>query len=152
MKMGRVMTNSAGVRCALAALLLLLAVGCSDDDSAKDKTDDPTAKVQVELGKKFTWNDFTVSQGWALETTTQMIEMEEQDQPFITGEVTNNADEARFAVFEFVFAGDGKLQATIHCTSELKLAPGKSSPMDCPGFGQVVPRGYDLIQVQPVTR
>lgn len=137
------------LRGALAALLLLLAVGCSDEEP---KPDDPTAKVKVELGKEFTWNDFTVSDGWALETTTQMIEMEEQDQPFITGEVTNNADEARFAVFEFVFAGGGELQATIHCTSELELAPGKSSPMDCPGFGQVVPRGYDLIQVQPVTR
>lgn len=137
------------LRGALAALLLLLAVGCSDEEP---KPDDPTAKVKVELGEEFTWNDFTVSDGWALETTTQMIEMEEQDQPFITGEVTNNADEARFAVFEFVFAGDGELQATIHCTSELELAPGKSSPMDCPGFGQVVPQGYDLIQVQPVTR
>lgn len=140
------------VRGALAALLLLLAVGCSDDDPAADKASDPNAKVQVELGEEFTWNDFTVSEGWALETTTQMIEMEEQDQPFITGEVTNNADETRFAVFEFVFAGDGELQATIHCTSELELAPGKASPMDCPGFGQVVPKGYDLIQVQEITR
>ena len=146
------MTDSLGVRGALAALLLLLAVGCSDDEPAADKTSDPTAKVQVELGEEFTWNDFTVTKGWALETTTQMIEMEEQDQPFITGEVTNNADEARFAVFEFVFAGDGELQATIHCTSELELAHGEASPMDCPGFGQVVPKGYDLIQVQPVTR
>jgi hypothetical protein len=136
------------VRGALAALLLLLAVGCSDDEP---KTDDPTAKVQVELGEEFTWNDFTVSKGWALETTTQMVEMEEQDQPFITGEVTNNADEARFAVFEFVFAGDGELQATIHCTSD-EIPPGKAGPLDCPGFGQVVPKGYDLIQVQEITR
>jgi len=139
------------VRGALAALLLLLAVGCSDDEPANDRTDDPTAKVQVELGQEFTWNDFTVSDGWALETTKQMIEMEEQDQPFVTGEVTNNADEARFAVFEFVFAGDGELQATIHCTSD-EIPAGKAGPLDCPGFGQVVPQGYDLIQVQPVTR
>ena len=139
-------------RGALAAVLLLLAVGCSDDSSASDKSDDPTATVKVELGEEFTWNDFTVSKGWALETTTAMIEMEEQDQPFITGEVTNNADEARFAVFEFIFAGDNELQATIHCTSELELEPGKASPMDCPGFGQVVPQGYDLIQVQEITR
>ena len=140
------------VRGTLAALLLLLAAGCADDSSATDQPDDPTAKVQVELGQEFTWNGFTVSEGWALETTTQMIELEEQDQPFITGEVTNDGDESRFALFEFVFVGDGELQATIHCTSELELAPGKASPMDCPGFGQVVPQGYDLIQVQPVTR
>jgi hypothetical protein len=149
--MGPVMTNSFGVRGALAALLLLLAVGCSDDPSADATPDDPTAKVEVELGEEFTWNDFTVSEGWRLETTTQMIEMEEQDQPFITGEVTNNADEARFAVFEFVFAGDRELQATIHCTSE-EIPAGKAGPLDCPGFGQVVPRGYDLIQVQEITR
>jgi hypothetical protein len=136
------------VRGALAALLLLLAVGCSDEEP---KPDDPTAKVQVELGEEFTWNDFTVTKGWALETTTQMIEMEEQDQPYITGEVTNNADEARFAVFEFVFAGDGELQATIHCTSE-EIPAGEAGPLDCPGFGQVVPKGYDLIQVQEITR
>jgi hypothetical protein len=140
------------VRGLLAALLLLLAVACSDDEPATDKADDPTAKVEVELGKEFTWNNFTVSDGWALETTKQMIEMEEQDQPFITGEVTNDGDVTGFAVFEFVFVGDGKLQTTIHCTSELELAPGEASPMDCPGFGQVVPQGYDLIQVQPVTR
>lgn len=137
------------VRGILAALMLLLAVGCSDDEP---KTDDATAKVEVELGKEFTWNDFTVSEGWELETTKQMVEMEEQDQPFITGEVTNDGDETRFAVFEVVFVGNGNLQATIHCTSELELAPGKASPIDCPGFGQVVPKGYDLIQVQPVTR
>ncbi len=139
------------VRGALAALLLLLAVGCSDDP-ASDQADDPTAKVKVELGKEFAWNNFTVSDGWKLETTEQMIEMEMQDQPFITGEITNDGDESRFAVFEFVFAGDGELQATIKCTSELELAPGEASPMDCPGLGQVVPQGYDLIQVQPVTR
>jgi ABC-type glycerol-3-phosphate transport system substrate-binding protein len=137
------------VRGLLAALLLLLAVGCGGDEP---ETDDPTAKVEVQLGKEFTWNDFTVSDGWALETTKQMVEMEEQDQPFITGEVTNDGDEKRFAVFEVIFVGNGNLQATIHCTSELELGPGEASPMDCPGFGQVMPKGYDLIQVQPITR
>ena len=140
------------VRGVLAALLLLLAIGCSDDDPANGEAADPTAKVKVELGEEFTWNDFTVTRGWALETTTAMIEMEESDQPFITGEITNDADETRFALFEFVFVGEGELQATIRCTSELELAPGKASPIDCPGLGQVVPQGYDLIQVQPVTR
>ena len=140
------------LRGTLAALLLLLAAGCSDDPAAGgDGADGPTSKVQVELGEEFTWNDFTVADGWALETTTAMIEMEESDQPFITGDVTNDADEARFAVFEFVFAGDGELQATIHCTSD-EIAPGESSDLECPGLGQVVPQGYDLIQVQPITR
>lgn len=142
------------LRGVLAALVLLLAVGCSGSSGSPDQDEaaDPTAKVKVELGEEFTWNDFTVTRGWALETTTAMIEMEESDQPFITGEITNNADETRFALFEFVFVGDGDLQATIRCTSELELALDEASPMSCPGLGQVVPQGYDLIQVQPVTR
>jgi hypothetical protein len=138
-------------RGAAAALVLLLAAGCADDEPADASAKDDD-KVQVELGEEFTWMDFTVSKGWQLETTEQMIEMEMQPQPFITGEVTNDGEETGFAVFEFVFVGDGKLQTTIHCTSELELAPGDASPMDCPGFGQVVPEGYDLIQVQPITR
>jgi hypothetical protein len=139
------------VRGAVAAAVLLVAVGCADDGAA-DATEKDADKVQVELGEEFTYKDFTVSDGWRLETTEQMIEMEMQDQPFITGEVTNEGDETGYAVFEFVFVGGGELQATIHCTSELELAPGDASPMDCPGFGQVVPEGYDLIQVQPITR
>jgi hypothetical protein len=138
-------------RGAAAALVLLLAAGCADDEPADASAKDDD-KVQVELGEEFTWMDFTVSKGWQLETTEQMIEMEMQPQPFITGEITNDGDETGYAVFEFVFVGDGKLQATIKCTSELELAPGDASPMDCPGLGQVVPQGYDLIQVQPITR
>lgn len=135
----------------LAALLLLLVVGCSDS-SDKDEAADPTAKVKVELGEEFTWNDFTVSRGWALETTTAMIEMEESEQPTITGEVTNNGDEARFAIFEVVFVGGGELQATMICRSDEELAPGDSGGIRCPGLGQVVPEGYDLIQAQEFTR
>ena len=137
-------------RGAVAALLLLLAVGCSEDPPSE--ATGSTDKVQVELGEEFTWKDFTVSEGWQLETTKAMIEMEESEQPFITGEITNDGDTTDYAVFEFVFVGDGELQATIRCTSELKLGPGDASPMDCPGFGKVVPQGYDLIQVQPITR
>lgn len=137
-------------RGAVAALVLLLAVGCADDSPSEAAGSKD--RVQVELGEEFTWKDFTVSEGWQLETTTAMIEMEESEQPFITGEITNDGDTTDYAVFEFVFVGDGELQATIRCTSELELGPGDVSPMDCPGLGQVVPQGYDLIQVQPITR
>jgi len=140
------------VRGLMVALLILLAAGCADDGSAGDAEAGPTAKVEAQLGEEFAWNDFTVSDGWALETTTAMIEMEESDQPFITGEVRNDADEARYPLFEIVFVGGGDLQATIRCTSVIELDPGKAGPLDCPGFGQVVPQGYDLIQVQPITR
>lgn len=139
------------VRGVLAAVLLVFAVGCSDDSEATEESG-PDAKVAVELGEEFTWNDFTVTQGWALETTTQMIELEERDQPFITGEVTNDADEARFPLFEFAFVGDGELQTSIRCTSVIELEPGEAGPLECPGFGRTVPKGYDLIQVQAITR
>ena len=133
----------------LPALLLLLAVGCSDDPKS-ELADDPTAAVKVELGKAFTWNDFTVADGWAIESSKESINMEEVDRPFITGEVTNDSDEARFAVFEFVFVADGKLQSTIRCTS-LEIPIGETTALGCPGF-QDVPQGYDLIQVQEITR
>ncbi len=131
-----------------AALLLLLAVGCSD--SGSDRADDPTAAVEVEVGEEFTWNGFTVADGWKIDSSTQMINMEEQDRPFITGEVTNEGTEPRFALFEFVFVADGTLQSTIRCTSE-KIPTGTTTDLGCPGF-ESVPEGYDLIQVQEVTR
>jgi hypothetical protein len=137
------------VRGVLAAVLLLLAVGCGDDEP---KADDPTAKVEVQLGKEFTWNDFTVSDGWTLDSSSTMIEMKESEQPTITGEVTNDGEKARFAIFELVFVGNGDLQATMICRSDDELAPGKSGTLQCPGLGQVMPAGYDLIQAQEFTR
>lgn len=138
------------LRGALAALLLLLAVGCSDS-SDPDGTADPTAKVEVKLGEKFTWNDFTVADGWELKSRTESINMEEVQLTGVVGDVANNASEARFAVFEFIFVTDGALQTTIRCTSE-EIPPGESQPMECPGFGGAVPESYDLIQVQQITR
>jgi hypothetical protein len=137
------------VRGLVAALLLLLAVGCSDDSGDETPTD-PTAAVKVELGKAFTWNDFSVADGWKIESSKETINMEEVDRPFLSGKVTNEADEARFAVFEFVFVADGKLQSTIRCTS-LEIPTGETTDLGCPGF-QNPPSGYDLIQVQEITR
>lgn len=139
------------LRGALAALLLLLAVGCSDADSSDTTAEDPTEKVEVEVGEEFTWNDFTVADGWELTQRTETISMEEVDLTGIAGEVTNDAGEARFAVFEFIFVTDDKLQATIRCTSD-EVPAGESRPMECPGFGGAVPPDYDLIQVQQITR
>ncbi|WP_133176393.1 hypothetical protein [Nocardioides currus] len=140
------------LRAALAALLLVLAVGCSDDSGSGDAATGEDAKVQVELGDEFTWNDFTVAKGWTLDSTTATIEMEESEQPQITAEVTNDGDESRFAIFEIVFVGDDKLQATLICRSDEELEPGASGTLQCPGLGQVMPRGYDLIQVEKFTR
>ena len=139
------------LRTALAALLIVHAAGSSDSGDS-DKAADPDAKVEVQLGDEFTWNDFTVAKGWKLDTTTAMIEMEESEQPTIDGEITNDGDEARFAIFEMLFVGGGNLQATMICRSDAELAPGDSGSFNCPGLGQVVPKGYDLIQVQKFER
>ncbi len=138
------------VRGVLVALLMLIVVACAGEDTAQD----PAAAKKVELGQEFTWNGFTVADGWKLGSEKTTIAMEEAVQPVITGEVTNEDAEPRFAVFEFVFVADGQAQATIHCTSESpeKLDTDESGPLSCPGLGQVMPQGYDSIQVGEVTR
>ncbi len=135
------------VRGVLVALLVLLVVACAGEDAAQD----PTAVQKVELGQEFTWNGFTIADGWQLDSEETMIAMEQSIQPVITGEVTNKDTVARFAVFEFVFVAGGQAQATIHCTSD-KLVTDESGPLSCPGFGQVMPKGYDTIQVGEITR
>ena len=137
----------------LAALLLL--TGCSDSDSSDtgdgaDQSADATAGVEVEVGKEFTWNGFTVADGWKLGASEQSINMEDVQRPFITGQVTNDAEEPRFALFEFAFVADGALQSTIRCTSD-KIPSGKTVDLACPGF-EKVPSANDLIQVREITR
>lgn len=145
------MTLPSAGRGALAALLLLLVVGCSGSEE-KAAPEDPTAKVKVELGKEFTWNDFTVADGWKLKPTTRTINMEEVEQTDLLGDVTNDAAETRFALFEFIFVAGNEIQSTIRCSTAEKISSGTSAPLLCPGFGQAVPAEYDLIQVQQITR
>ena len=139
--------------CAALASLVLLA-GCSDSGSdASDQGDDAegaAAVVEVEVGKEFTWNGFTVADGWKLSASEQTINMEKVQRPFITGKVTNEDDEARFAVFEFAFVSDGTLESTIRCTSD-KIPSGNTVDLGCPGF-EKVPSTNDRIQVREITR
>ncbi|WP_133241255.1 hypothetical protein [Nocardioides gansuensis] len=140
----RTTTLAAAVAPILLALPLLAA--CSEDEPA-----DPTAPVEVELGKEFTWNDFTVADGWSLETMNPSAGVESVEMPVIAAEATNGADEPRFVLFEVVFAKEGNRLATIHCTS-VSIEPGATEPLDCTGFGQEVPQGQDTIVVQEITR
>lgn len=132
----------------LAAALLALPslAACSGDEPA-----DPTAPVEVEMGEEFTWNDFTVSGGWSLETSNPSAGVESVEIPVLAAEATNGGDESRFALFEVVFAKGGTALATIHCTS-VSIEPGATEPLDCTGFGQQVPQGHDTIVVQEITR
>jgi hypothetical protein len=130
------------------ALLPVLALGaCSKDEPA-----DPEAPLTVEVGEEFSWNDFTVPSGWEYDTITEQVALEEQTHPLVRARVVNDADEARSALFELVFVGQGDALATIKCNSTEELAPGAEGNLFCPGFGQPVPEGYDSVVVQPVTR
>lgn len=137
--------------CAALAALVLLA-GCSDSDTPDqgEDTEGASAGVEVKVGEEFTWNGFTVADGWELGAAEQTINMEKVQRPYIAGEVTNDADEARFAVFEFAFVSDGTLESTIRCTSN-KIPSGDTVDLQCPGF-EKVPSVDDLIQVREITR
>ena len=137
---------------ALAGVLVLTLAACEGGDTKPSSS--PTDPVKVELGKEVTWNDFTVESGWQLSEEQTTIAMEQSTQPVITGDVTNDADKPRFAVFQITFVRDGGRLASLHCTSDApkELKPGASSTFHCPGFGQVFPKDYDTIQVGPITR
>jgi hypothetical protein len=135
-----------------ATALLLLApalalAGCGGDDTA-----DPEAPVTVEVGQEFTWDDFTVPDGWEYDTVTEQVAMEEQTHPLVRAKVVNDGSESRSALLQFVFVLDGDALATVKCSSTSELAPAEEGDLLCPGFGQPVPDGYDKIVVQAVTK
>lgn len=137
-------------RTRIAALLLapVLALGaCSEDEPV-----DPEAPVDVEVGEEFSWNGFTVPAGWEYDTITEQVALEQQTHPLVRARVVNDGDEARSALFEFVFVAEGDALATVRCNSTEELDPEQEGDLFCPGYGEPVPEGYDTIVVQPVTR
>ncbi|WP_457205639.1 hypothetical protein [Nocardioides sp. P5_C9_2] len=133
---------------ALLVLVPVLALGaCGEDEPA-----DPEAPVTVEVGKEFSWNGFTVPSGWEYDTITEQVALEEQTHPLVRAKVVNDGDEARSALFEFVFVAEGDVLATVRCNSTEELAADQEGDLFCPGYGQPVPDGYDKVVVQPVTR
>jgi len=131
----------------LAPVLALSAVACSEDGPV-----DPEAPVDVEVGEEFSWNGFTVPAGWEYDTITETVALEEQTHPLVRARVVNDGDEARSALFEFVFVAEGEALATVRCNSTEELAPEQEGDLFCPGYGEPVPEGYDTVVVQPVTR
>ena len=137
-------------RTRVAALLVapVFALGaCSEDGPV-----DPEAPVDVEVGEEFSWNGFTVPAGWEYDTITEQVALEQQTHPLVRARAVNDGDEARSALFEFVFVAEGEALATVRCNSTEELAPEQEGDLFCPGFGEPVPEGYDTIVVQPVTR
>ena len=145
-------TRSTGTRLRAAVLLALVPALALGACGGEEEEADPRAPLTVEVGEEFTWDGWTVPAGWEYDTITEQVAMEQQEHPLVRAKVVNEGDEARSALFEFVFVAEGDALATVKCNSTSELGPDEEGDLFCPGFGQPVPEGYDQVVVQPVTR
>ena len=140
---------------AAVAALLLGAMGtlgaCSDDESSVEGGDGVVRTDDIELGAEISYDDWLIAEGWELDSDTQQMGVDQALKPIIRANATNEGDEARFALFEFVFTEQGTVVSKIHCTSLDKIKPGEQGPLICDGIGQPVPEEYDRILVQPIS-
>jgi hypothetical protein len=135
-----------GARGALVVLACLGALtACGDDVNTS------TDPVEVEVGKAFEWNGFTVDDGWELNPVKRSAGMDEVTTPEVKGTITNTADEVRAAIFEMVFSADGEPLATLNCSAG-KMETDQSMQFVCPGLSATMPEDYDAVVVQEFSR
>ena len=130
--------------------LVVLAValaGCSSDDAEPGGTE----PMEVTVGEEFTWNDFTVDDGWKIEGIERSVDMEEVVTPQVSGTITNNAAEERAAIFQLVFSVEGDPVAAVNC-SAAKMVEDQSMQFLCPGVNTTMPADYDTVTVQEFVR
>jgi hypothetical protein len=131
----------------LVAVACLGALGaCSDDDTSTS-----TDPVEVEVGKAFSWDGFTVEDGWKLRAVERSAGFEEVTTPEVRGTITNTSDEKRAALFEMVFSADGSPVATLSCSAP-KMVTDQSQLFVCPGLSATMPKDYDAVDVQEFRR
>jgi hypothetical protein len=135
----------------LAGLLVVLGClgmlsACSDD--GVDTSADP---VEVEVGKAFSWNGYTVDDGWTLTGVDRSVNGNTVTTPNVKGSITNTLDDERAAIFEMVFSTDGEPVATISCSSP-KMVKDQSQQFECPGLSATMPEDYDAVVVQKYVR
>ena len=131
---------------ALVALACLGALSACGDDVNTSKE-----PVEVEVGKAFEWNAFSVNEGWKLDGVQRSVDMEEVTTPEVKGTITNEADETRAAIFEMVFSADGEPVATLSCSAG-KMTTDQSMEFICPGLSATMPEDYDAVVVQEFSR
>ena len=131
---------------ALVALACLGALSACGDDVNTSKE-----PVEVEVGKAFEWNAFSVDEGWKLGGVQRSVDMEEVTTPEVKGTITNEADETRAAIFEMVFSADGEPVATLSCSAG-KMTTDQSMEFICPGLSATMPEDYDAVVVQEFSR
>ena len=131
---------------AVVALACLGALSACGDDVNTSKE-----PVEVEVGKAFEWNAFSVDEGWKLGGVQRSVDMEEVTTPEVKGTITNEADETRAAIFEMVFSADGEPVATLSCSAG-KMTTDQSMEFICPGLSATMPEDYDAVVVQEFSR
>ncbi|NYE35487.1 hypothetical protein F4692_000591 [Nocardioides cavernae] len=129
----------------LVCLGALAACGGGDDVTTS------TEPVEVEVGKAFSWNGFTVEDGWELNGVERSAGVDEVTTPEVKGTITNTIDDERAAIFEMVFSADGEPVARLNC-SAATMVQDQSQSLICPGLSATMPEDYDAVVVQEFTR
>ena len=120
--------------------------GCGDDASSG------TDPVEVEVGKAFSWNDFSVEDGWTLKGIERSAGIDETvTTPEVRGTIKNTSDEERAALFQMVFSNDGSEVATLSCSAP-RMVTDQSQLFICPGLSATMPDDYDAVVVQEFSR
>ncbi len=132
-----------GALVTVACLGALSACGGSDVNTSTDP-------VEVEVGKAFEWNNFSVDDGWDLTPIKRTAGLDEVTTPEVKGTITNLSDEERAAIFQLVFSADGDPLAIVNC-SAAKMSTDQSQQFLCPGLGATMPEGYDAVVVHELT-
>jgi hypothetical protein len=139
------------VRLRAAALTLLCVVTLAGCGGGGDDVNTGTDPVEVEVGKAFSWNGFTVEGGWEIKGIERSAGTDEVTTPEVKGTIKNTLDEERAAIFQMVFSADGDPVATLNC-SAAKMVKDQSQEFLCPGLNTTMPEDYDAVVVQEFTR
>jgi hypothetical protein len=135
-----------------AAVLALVALsglaGCGGEDER-----DPSSKapLEVSVGDAFTWNDFTIEDGWTVKGVERSVDLETVTTPEVSGTLVNNSSEERAAIFQLVFSVEGDPEATVNCSAPT-MVEDQSMQFLCPGVNTTMPEDYDTVTVMEFVR
>ena len=108
------MSRRAAVAGVATAVLAALA-GCGGGGDERDPSS--AEPLEVTVGEEFTWNDFTVEDGWTITGIERSVDLETVTTPEVSGSIVNNAAEERAAIFQMVFTREGDPLATVNCSA-----------------------------------
>lgn len=139
-------------RIAASVLSLACAVTLAGCGGGAGSERDVTAPVEVTVGKQFTWNEFTVEDGWKIKGVQRSVDIQDEvTTPEVSGSIVNNSTEVRAAIFQMVFSVKGEAVATVNCSAPVMIED-QSMRFLCPGINTTMPKDYDTVTVLPYTR